>query len=161
MSFFQGKQKRSVAETAITVSAHTKLSVSKRVDVDTQIVEYEEDTDSGMIAIVSRANTEDYSHRNKKGLVMVFPRDIKSGTYPAKDPQFENIYYFETATIPGYTKSIQYNAVNGSVIIDVVENTAKSLIYKITLDIKVVDDKTNEELNIVGKKDFRAFFEPL
>ncbi|AXI63273.1 hypothetical protein DLD99_23250 [Pseudomonas kribbensis] len=159
MSFFQSK-KRGASEPAITVSAETKATVSGRVGFQTQIVEFEADNNSDLIALVSRANSQDYSHRSKKGLVLIFDKNIQSGTYAATDPQFPSLYYFETATIPGFTTSYMYNAVSGSVSVEVVANTAKQLHYNIDFDFKGVDNK-NEELKIAGRSTYTVLFNNL
>jgi hypothetical protein len=88
MSFFKSQNAIAGVEPIITVSAKTVATVSNRVDLETQIVEFEADPSSSLIALVSRANTQDYSHRSKKGLVLVFDKNITSGTYSVADANF-------------------------------------------------------------------------
>lgn len=135
-------------------------TVSNRVDLDTQIVEFEADTGSNLIALVSRANTQDSSHRNKKGLALVFDKNIKSGTYPVTDANFPfEAYYFETGTIPGFTTSFQYKPQSGSFTVETIESTGEKLHYQIGFDFKGVNER-NKELKVSGKSTYIVLMEP-
>ncbi|MGB8924829.1 MAG: hypothetical protein WCC61_25365 [Pseudomonas sp.] len=157
MSFFKSKNSVSAnsAEPIITVSAETSATVSGRVKFESQIVEYAADTASNLIALVTRANTQDYSHRTKKGLVLIFDKAIKSGTYSVGDSgfPFEDAYYFETGTIPGFTTSFSYVAKSGTFTVEAVEVTSEKLHYQIGFDFKGVTNR-NQELKIVGKSTY-------
>ncbi|PQP05917.1 hypothetical protein C5612_04585 [Pseudomonas frederiksbergensis] len=160
MSFFKSKNAIAGLDPIITVSAKTVATVSNRVDFETQIVEFEADVNSNLIALVSRANTQDYSHRNKKGLVLIFNKNIKSGTYSVTDPDFpfESAYYFEFGTIPGFTTSFQYKPQNGSFTVEAIENTGEKLHYQIGFDFKGVNER-NKELKISGKSTYIVLME--
>lgn len=160
MSFFKSKNSIAGVEPIITVSAKTVATVSNRVDLDTQIVEFEADTGSNLIALVSRANTQDSSHRNKKGLALVFDKNIKSGTYPVTDANFPfEAYYFETGTIPGFTTSFQYKPQSGSFTVETIESTGEKLHYQIGFDFKGVNER-NKELKVSGKSTYIVLMEP-
>lgn len=155
MSFFQSKNTLASADPIITVSAETQATVSNRVKFDSQIFEFEADPNSNQIALVTRANTQDYSHRSKKGLVLVFDKNIKSGTYSVADQSFpfEDVYYFETGTIPGFTTSFAYKPNSGSFTVETVESSSEKLHYQIGFDFKGVNEQ-NEELKISGKSTY-------
>ncbi|MBD9602524.1 hypothetical protein IB252_22175 [Pseudomonas sp. PDM10] len=161
MSFFKGNNTIASADPIITVSAETQAAVSNRVKLDSQIVEFEADPNSNLIALVTRANTQDYSHRSKKGLVLIFDRNIKSGTYSVTDQNFpfENVYYFETGTIPGLTTSFVYKPKIGSFTVEAVESSSEKLHYQINFDFKGVNDK-NEELKVAGKSTYIVLIKP-
>ncbi|MGF6458478.1 hypothetical protein [Pseudomonas frederiksbergensis] len=160
MSFFKNQNAVAGLEPIITVSAETVATVSNRVDLKTQIVEFDADPNSSLIALVSRANTQDYSHRSKKGLVLVFDKNIASGTYSVTDANFPfEAYYFETGTIPGFTTSFQYNPQSGSFTVEAIENTGEKLHYQIGFDFKGVNER-NKELKISGKSTYIVLMEP-
>ena len=163
MSFFKGKNSSSAntAEPIITVSAETYATVSGRVKFESQIVEFEADTGSNLIALATRANTQDYSNRTKKGLVLVFDKTIKSGTYPVDNPgfPFRDAYYFETGTIPGFTTSFIYEAKSGTFTVEAIEATSEKLHYQIGFDFKGVTIR-NQELKISGKSTYIVFLQP-
>ena len=163
MSFFKSKTSTSAntAEPIITVSAETHATVSGRVRFESQIVEYEADTGSNLIALVTRANTQDYSHRTKKGLVLVFDKAIKSGTYSVGDSGFPFVdaYYFETGTIPGFTTSFSYEAKSGRFTVEAIEVTSEKLHYRIDFDFKGVDNR-NQELKISGESTYIVLLQP-
>lgn len=163
MSFFKSKNSISgnTADPIITVSAETYATVSGRVKLESQIVQYEADTESNLIALVTRANTQDYSHRTKKGLVLVFDKAIKSGTYSVGDSgfPFERVYYFETGTIPGFTTSFTYEAKRGTFTVEAIEATSEKLHYQIGFDFKGVNDN-NQGLKISGKSTYIVFLQP-
>lgn len=160
MSFFKSKNTIMAADPIITVSAETQATVSNRVKLDSQIIEFEADPTSNLIALVTRANTPDYSHRSKKGLVLVFDKDIKSGTYSVSDAgfPFTDAYYFEMGTIPGFTTSRTYRAQIGTFTVEVIENTPEKLHYQVGYDFKGVNER-NKELKIVGKSTFIVLME--
>lgn len=162
MSFFRNKNSISAntAEPIITVSAETHATVSGRVDLDSQIVEYAADPASNRIVFVTRANTQDYSHRTKKGLVLVFDKEIQSGTYSVGDPgfPFDDAYYFETGTVPGFTTSFTYEAKSGTFTVEAIEATSEKLHYLIGFDFKGVTNR-NKELKISGKSTYIVFLE--
>ncbi|KAA0985402.1 hypothetical protein [Pseudomonas sp. ANT_J28] len=162
MSFFKGKNTIASADSIITVSAETQATVSNRVKFDSQIVEFEADPNSNLIALITRTNTQDYSHRSKKGLVLIFDKNIKSGTYSVTDQNFpfENVYYFETGTIPGYTTSFSYKPKSGSFSVEAVESSSEKLHYQIKFDFKGVDDR-NEELKVAGQSTYIVLMKPL
>ncbi|MGF6112261.1 hypothetical protein HKK52_26875 [Pseudomonas sp. ADAK2] len=162
MSFFKSKNAIAGVEPVITVSAETVAKVSNRVNFNTQIVEFDADTNSNLIALVSRANTQDYSHRSKKGLVLIFDKNINSGTYSVTDQDFpfDQAYYFETGTIPGLTTSFEYEPKSGSFNVEVIQNTPEKLHYQISFDFKGVD-KRNEELKVVGTSTFIVLMRPV
>lgn len=151
MSFFKGN-KRGPADPIITVSAETRATVSDRVKLESQIVQFEADPNSDLIALITRANTEDTSHACKKGLTLIFDKNIQSGTYSVTDPgfPFSNTYYFEMGTVPGFTTSFQYKPMIGSFTVEVIENTTEKLHYEISFDFTGVNERNNE-LKIVGK----------
>ncbi|MFJ2536728.1 hypothetical protein [Pseudomonas sp. NPDC087614] len=163
MSFFKSKNSNSAntAEPIITVSAETYATVSDRVKFESQIVQFEADTASDLIALVTRANTQDYSHRTKKGLVLIFDKAIKSGTYPVGDPgfPFEHSYYFETGTIPGFITSYSYVAKSGTFTVEAIEATSEKLHYQIGFDFKGVNNR-NQELKISGKSTYIVLLQP-
>ncbi|MGZ7455407.1 hypothetical protein ACXPVS_00935 [Pseudomonas sp. Ma2-10] len=161
MSFFKSKNTIAAADSIITVSAETLATVSNRVKLDSQIVEFEADTNSNLIALVTRANTQDYSHRSKKGLVLIFDKNIKSGAYSVTDQNFpfESSYYFETGTIPGFTTSFVYHPTIGSFTVETIESSAEKLHYQISFDFKGVTYQ-NEELNIAGKSTYIVIMKP-
>lgn len=160
MSFFKSKNTIAAADPIITVSAETQATVSNRVKLDSQIVEFEADTASNLIALVTRANTQDYSHRSKKGLVLIFDKNIASGTYSVSDPNFPfvNAYYFEMGTIPGFTTSFQYKPHSGTFTVEAIENTGEKLHYQIGFDFKGVNER-NKELKVVGKSTYIVLME--
>lgn len=160
MSFFTSK-KRGAADPIITVSAETLATVSKRVKLESQIIEFEADPTSDLIALITRANTHDYSHRSKKGLVLIFDKNITSGTYSVSDSNFpfDTAYYFEMGTIPGFTTSFQYKPQSGTFTVEAIENTGEVLHYQIGYDFKGVNER-NKELKIVGKSTFIVLMEP-
>ncbi|MCO8311899.1 hypothetical protein [Pseudomonas mandelii] len=163
MSFFKSKNAglANTAEPIITVSAETLASVSGRVKLESQIVEYEADPTSNQIALVTRANTQDYSHRSKKGLVLVFDKNIKSDTYSVTDPDFPfyDAYYFEMGTIPGFTTSSTYTAKSGTFTVEVIDATSEKLHYQIGFDFKGVNER-NQELKIAGKSTYIVLLQP-
>ena len=163
MSFFKSKNATlsNTVEPIITVSAETLATVSGRVKFDSQIVEFDADPASDQIALVTRANSQDYSHRSKKGLVLVFDKTIKSGNYPVTDPgfPFHDAYYFETGTIPGFTTSFQYTAKSGTFNVEVIEATAEKLHYQIDFDFKGVNERS-QELKIAGKSTYIVLLQP-
>ncbi|MHC8375713.1 hypothetical protein ACYZT3_06480 [Pseudomonas sp. MDT1-16] len=163
MSFFKSKNTISAntAEPVITVSAETLATVSGRVKFESQIVEYAADPASNQIALVTRANTQDYSHRSKKGLVLVFDKNIKSGTYSVTDTgfPFEDAYYFETGTIPGFTTSFAFKPKSGTFTVEAIEASPEKLHYQIGFDFKGVDER-NRELKIAGKSTYIVFLQP-
>lgn len=153
MSFFK-KDTANTAEPIITVSAETIATVSDRVKFESQIVEFEADSESSKIALVTRANTQDLSNRNKKGLVLKFDKNIKSGKYLVTDQNFPfDAYYFETGTIPGFSTSFQYKPQSGYFSVETVENSAEKLHYEISFDFKGVSNR-NKELTITGKSTY-------
>ncbi|MDR7284529.1 hypothetical protein J2X84_003367 [Pseudomonas corrugata] len=160
MSFFKGN-KRGPADPIITVSAETQATVSNRVKLDSQVVEFEADTGSDLIALITRANTEDTSSRCKKGLALIFDKNIQSGTYSVTDPSFPfpDAYYFEMGTIPGFTTSFAYKPTSGSFAVEVIENTTEKLHYEISFDFKGVNERNNE-LKIVGKSTYIVLMQP-
>ncbi|MBC3775673.1 hypothetical protein [Pseudomonas sp. SWRI99] len=157
MSFFKGKNPvtANAVDPYITVSAETIATVSGRVRFESQIVAYETDPDSNTIALVTRANASDYSRGSKKGLVLVFDKNIKPGAYSVTDSNFpfDDVYYFETGTTPGFVQSYNYRAKSGNFKVEVVEVTAEKLHYKIDFDFKGVDLR-NQELTIAGKSSY-------
>lgn len=163
MSFFKSNKSISAnaAEPIITVSAETLAKVSGRVKFESQIVEFAADPESNQIALVTRANTQDYSHRSKKGLVLVFDKAIKSGTYSVTDSSFpfESAYYFEMGTIPGFTTSFHYEAQSGTFTVEAIEATSEKLHYEIGFDFKGVTDR-NKELKINGKSTYIVLLQP-
>lgn len=159
MSFFTSK-KRGPADPIITVSAETSATVSNRVKLESQIIEYEADPSSNLIALITRANTQDYSHRSKKGLVLIFDKNIQSGTYSVTAPNFPfEAYYFEMGTIPGFTTSFQYKPQSGSFTVETIESTGEKLHYQIGFDFKGVNER-NKELKISGKSTYIVLMEP-
>jgi len=160
MSFFKGN-KRGPSDPIITVSAETRATVSRRVKLESQIVEYEADTKSDLIALITRANTGDTSSRCKKGLVFTFDRHIKSGTYSVTDAgfPFPDAYYFETGTFPGYMTFFQYKAKSGSFTVKAIENNTEELNYEISFDFKGVNER-NKELKIAGQSTYIVLMEP-
>lgn len=164
MSFFKNKNSISTntAEPVITVSAETVATVSDRVKFESQIVEFDADPASNQIALVTRANSQDYSHRSKKGLVLVFDKTIKSGTYPVNDPNFPftDAYYFEMETIPGFTTSSHYEAKSGTFTVEALEVSSEKLHYQIGFDFKGVNNR-NQELKISGKSTYIVLLQPI
>ena len=160
MSFFKGN-KRGPSDPIITVSAETRATVSRRVKLESQIVEYEADTNSDLIALITRANTGDTSSRCKKGLVLIFDKNIQSGTYSVTDPSFpfREAYYFEMGTIPGFTTSFTYKPISGSFTVEVIENNTEVLHYEISFDFKGVNER-NKELKIAGQSTYIVLMEP-
>lgn len=157
MSFFQSNKKRGAAQRFITVSAETTATVSNRVDLSTQVVQFEADEHSNNVVFASRANTGDYSERNKKGIVLVLDKDTPSGQYSATDPKFPSLYYFETGENENFTASYQYHAKGGSLTLEVVENSTDKLHLELDFDFKGEDSRT-EELKITGKSVFIVLF---
>jgi hypothetical protein len=162
MSFFSGEYATfgNTAAPVITVSAETTATVSGRVKLDSQIVEFDADPASDQIQLVTRANFQDSSQRSKKGLVLRFDKTIKSGSYPVADPgfPFPVAYYFETGTTPGYTTTFQYPAKSGTFNVEVIEVTAEKLHYQIDFDFKGVDER-NQVLKIAGKSTYIVFLQ--
>ena len=160
MSFFKGN-KRGPADPIITVSAETRATVSDRVEFKSQIVQFEADPNSDQIALITRANTEDTSHACKKGLALIFDKNIQSGKYLVNDQNFPftTAYYFETGTIPGFTTSFQYKPTSGSFTVEVIENTTEKLHYQISFDFKGVNER-NEELKIAGHSTYIVLMRP-
>ncbi|WP_025109197.1 hypothetical protein [Pseudomonas sp. H1h] len=159
MSFFKNQNSIASVEPVITVSAETVAKVSNRVELKSQIIEFEADPSSDLIALVTRANTQDYSHRSKKGLVFIFDKNIKSGEYTFKNSPFANFYYFETGTIPGFTTSHEYKPTQGSFTVEVISNTSEKLHYNINFDFKAVHK--GDELSIKGQSTYIVLFRTL
>lgn len=160
MSFFTGNDTIASADPFITVSAETQAKVSNRVKFDSQIVEFEADPHSSLIALATRANTQDYSHRSKKGLVLIFDKNIKSGTYSVTDQNFpfKNVYYFETGTIPGHATSFEYKSETGTFTVETVESSSEKLHYQINFDFIGVNN--NEKLKVEGKSTYIVMMKP-
>jgi len=157
MTFFKSNNAISAnsADPFITVSAETIATISGRVKFESQIVAYEPDPcGSDNIALVTRANASDYSRGCKKGLVLVFDKNIKPGTYTVTDSNFPflNAYYFETSTRPGDIRSHNYDAKSGSITIESAVVSFDKLNYKLSFNFKGVD-KRNRELKIKGTSD--------
>ncbi|MBV4462174.1 hypothetical protein KVG95_02370 [Pseudomonas sp. SWRI79] len=156
MSFFTSK-KRGAADPIITVSAETLATVSKRVKLESQIIEFEADPNSSSIVFATRANTQDYSRTNKKGLVLKFDKNIQSGTY---NNQEIVAYYFETASRPGRSEYIEFHATTGSYTVEAIENSDTKLHYQIGFEFKGLNE-SNEELQIKGQSTYIVLMKAL
>ncbi|CAI8957684.1 MULTISPECIES: hypothetical protein [Pseudomonas] len=158
MSFFKSDNTNSAnsEDPLITISAETIATISGREKFESQIIAYESDpSGSDNIAMVTRANASDYSKGCKKGLVLVFNKNIKPGTYSVADTAFPflNAYYFETGTRPGDIRSYNYHAKSGVIIVEDARVSSDELSYKISFDFKGVD-KRNRGLTIKGTSSY-------
>lgn len=153
MSFFNNKD-TSAAESVITVSGETRITVSDRMNLYSQTIEFDEDPASNKIVFITRENTQDDSYRCKKGLVLAFDKYIESGTYqvaPDRKPPFAEMYYFETGTNPGHINYFEYSAKSGSFTVEAIKTTTEKLHYKISFDLIGKLKEGEEELKIVGE----------
>ncbi|POA47506.1 hypothetical protein C1893_15110 [Pseudomonas sp. MPR-ANC1] len=141
----------------ITVSARTYLTISNRVEFDTQDIHYEAHPDpaNNLIGLHSFANFSHPLARTHKYLKLYFDKTIESGSYSVSDPDFpfDLFHYVELGTKGDGSAGILYEPTTGTVTVEVIEVSPEKLHYQINYDFKA-SGNFNEDLTISGESTF-------
>ncbi|MFP0193662.1 hypothetical protein ACKJSM_00575 [Pseudomonas sp. PHC1] len=157
MSVFKNKNSISAADPFISVNGDVKASISNRVDLHTQNIQFFKDDNSSEIAFIARSYETGFKD-SKKGMFLIFSSDIQSGTYNPADPAFpfQSLYYYENGANDNFTTSYVYEAEVGIVKVEVISKNQEALRYLIDFDFKGKDNRT-EELHIKGIAHLNVF----
>lgn len=157
MNVFKNSASANAAEPSVSVNCDFKASISDRVDFRSQNIQYFEDYTSDDIALIARSYETGFND-SKKGMFLIFPKDIQSGSYKPSDENFpfKKFEYYENASNGNYTTSYTYEAQSGTVNVEVISNDSKALRYLIKFDFKGKDNRT-EELRVQGEAQINIF----
>lgn len=161
MSYFNSKNKTN-AGPVITVSAQTTATVSDRVPLQSQNIQFMDNPVNNQIMLITRANTEDDSRSSKKGLVLEFDKYIKSGNYSVTDTDspIAKVSYYETGAFSELSTSYNYIAKSGTITVKAIEASADKLHYEFDFNFKGVD-QLNRELTISGRSTYIIFMQSI
>lgn len=127
------------------------------MDFHTQNIQFLEDYTSDDIAFIARPYETGFND-SKKGMFLIFSKDIQSGSYKPSDENFpfKTFEYYENASNGSFTTSYTYEAQSGTVNVEVISNVSNALRYLIKFDFKGKDNRT-EELRVQGEARINIF----
>ncbi len=157
MSLFKSKNSTFSLAPFVSVNCDIEATISGRVKLHTQNIQFDKDTDSTLVAFIGRSYENGFND-SKKGMMLIFSSDIQPGTYSPKDPNFpfDTFYYYENGANADFTTSYQYKPESGIIKVEVIQNNTEALRYLISFDFKGKDNRT-EELKITGKAELNVF----
>ncbi|MBV7497648.1 hypothetical protein KW837_25615 [Pseudomonas sp. PDM24] len=161
MSLFKSKNSTLSLDPFISVNCDIEATVSGRVKLHTQNIQFDKDINSNLIAFIGRSYENGFNN-SKKGMFFIYSKDIQSGTYSPTDSNFpfDTLHYYESGASDDLATFYTYKPESGTVTVEVVENNSTALRYLITFDFKGKDSRT-EQLHIVGKAEFNVFMRTL
>ncbi|VVO72068.1 hypothetical protein PS876_01344 [Pseudomonas fluorescens] len=157
MNVFKNKHSANAPGPFISVNCDLQASISNRVNFNTQNIEFQQDANSNRIAFIARSY-ENALMNTRKGMMFIFPSDIKSGSYKPTDADFPfgTFQYYEIGVNDNFSTSYDYSPKSGTVDIEVISNDSEALCYVINFEYVGGGDET-EELHITGKAEFNVF----
>ncbi|WP_219094548.1 hypothetical protein [Pseudomonas sp. UMAB-40] len=157
MNFFKSKNSVNAMDTLISVNCEINATVSNRVKLQTQNIQFYEDNNSDLIGYIGRSYESGFVD-SKKGMMLEFSSAIQSGTYSPANSNFpfHRFQYFESGANDDFTTAYVYKPESGTITVEVVQSNSEALRYIIDFDFKGKDRRT-EELHIVGKAELNVF----